>query len=135
VIRAQGDAGFAGGDTVMMRRRHVLPGACALLVVLVVACSQQPAVDLATSLKGIDKARFLTCSGPPLLETSEGGQDRMMFLSNLKRGQAIGLGSPAEGPDVSCSVNAVFQNDRLVSSSFSGNPSMCTLVFGPCLPK
>ena len=59
----------------------------------------------------------------------------MQFLSNLKRGQAIGIGSPAGGPDESCSVNAVFQNDRLVSSDFSGNPSMCTLVFSPCLPK
>jgi hypothetical protein len=119
----------------MMRRRRVLPAACAVLATLAVACSQQPAADLAASLKGIDRARFLTCSGPPLLETPEGGQDRMLFLSNLKRGQAIGVGSAADGPDVSCSVDAVFQNDRLVSSDFSGNPSMCSLVFSPCLPK
>jgi hypothetical protein len=106
-----------------------------MLATLVVACNQQPAVDLATSLKGIDKASFLSCSGPPLLEISEVGQDRMSFLSNLKRGQAIGISSPAGGPDVSCSDDAVFQNDRLVSSDFSGNPSMCALVFSPCLPK
>jgi hypothetical protein len=127
-------ASLDGGIT-MMRRRLVPSAACAMLAALAATCSQQPPVDLATSLKGIDKARFLTCSGPPLLETSEGGQDRMMFLSNLKRGQAIGIGSPADGPDASCSVNAVFQNDRLVSSDFSGNPSMCTLVFSPCLQK
>lgn len=118
-----------------MRRRLVFPVACAVLAALVVACSQHPVPDLAKSLKGIDKARFLTCSGPPLLEMPDGGQDRMVFMSNLKRGQAIGIGSPAGGPDESCSVNAVFQNDRLVSSDFSGNQSMCTLVFGPCLQK
>jgi hypothetical protein len=119
----------------MLRRRRVSAAVCAVLAALTVTCTQQPVADLAASLKGIDKARFLTCSGPPLLETSESGQDRMMFLSNLKRGQAIGVGSAADGPDVSCSVDAVFQNDRLIRSDFSGNPSMCTLVFSACLPK
>jgi hypothetical protein len=32
-------------------------------------------------------------------------------------------------------VDTVFQNDRLVSSTFSGDMSMCSMVFGPCMQK
>jgi hypothetical protein len=32
-------------------------------------------------------------------------------------------------------VDAVFEQDRLVRSVFSGNLSMCGLVFAPCLQK
>lgn len=102
---------------------------------IVQACAQQPVPDLSASLKGIDKAKFLACSGPPLLEYPQAGQDRMSFVTNLKRGQPIGIGTSAALPAESCSVDAVFEQDRLVSSAFSGNPSMCQLVFAPCLPK
>ena len=58
------------------------------------ACTQQPQADLGVALKGIDQARFLACSGPPSLEQPSSGQDRMWFVTNLKRGAAIGLLSP-----------------------------------------
>ncbi len=97
-------------------------------------CSQPAPANLAASLKGIEKARFLSCSGPPLLETSNAGQDHMSFVTNLRRGEAIGVTSPTAFPVASCSVDAVFQNDRLVSSTFSGDTAMCSMVFGPCIP-
>jgi hypothetical protein len=109
--------------------------ACLMLTLIVQACTQQPPADLSTSLKGIDKAKFLACSGPPLLELPQAGQDRMSFVTNLQRGAPIGIVSPAAAPTESCSVDAVFEQDRLVSSVFSGNLSMCQLVFAPCLPK
>jgi hypothetical protein len=98
-------------------------------------CTQQPQVNLSAALSGIDKSRFLTCSGPPSLEIPEGSQDRMWFVANLRRGQNIGVLSPTADPVESCSVAAVFTNARLTSSTFSGNQSMCQVVFGPCLPK
>jgi hypothetical protein len=91
--------------------------------------------DLATSLKGIEKSKFLSCSGPPTLAYPTGGQDRMSFVTNLKRGEAIGIASPAAFAPASCSVDAVFQDDRLLSSQFSGDLAMCNLVFSPCLSK
>jgi hypothetical protein len=100
---------------------------------MLVGCAQQAPVDLAASLKGIAKSKFLTCSGPPLMEFAQSGQDRMSFVTNLKRGQAIGIESPTAFAPDSCSVDAVFEQDRLTSSSFSGNLSMCQLVFSPCL--
>jgi hypothetical protein len=106
-----------------------------VLTLIVQACAQQPPADLSASLKGIEKAKFLACSGPPLLELPQAGQDRMSFVTDLKRGAPIGIASPAALPTESCSVDAVFEQDRLVSSVFSGNLSMCQLVFAPCLPK
>jgi len=102
------------------------------LILAGAACSPQgtPA-DLASSLKGITKSQFLSCSGPPILEFSQGGQDRMSFQTNLKRGQQIGISNPNTLD--SCSVDAVFEQDRLASATFSGNQSMCGLVFTPCL--
>ena len=101
----------------------------------IASCTQQPTPDLSASLKGIDKQRFLSCSGPPAVEFPQGGQDRMSFLTDLRRGSMIGVTNPAAAPTDACSVDAVFENDRLVSSSFSGNQGMCTMVFAPCLPK
>jgi hypothetical protein len=100
------------------------------------ACAPQPATNLNTALQGIEKARFLTCSGPPSLELAQGaGLDRISFMTNLKRGQAIGIASPVAMPAESCSGDAVFENDRLTSLHLSGNQSMCNLVFAPCLNK
>jgi len=103
-----------------------------MVMIMVVACSQ-PAVDLSTSLRGIQKSKFLACSGPATLAYDQGGQDRMSFVTNLKRGQAIGIAGPTFAPVESCSVEAVFEHDRLASSSFGGNPAMCDAVFAPCL--
>ena len=63
--------------------------------------------DLGVALKGIDQARFLACSGPPSLAQPSGGQDRMWFVTNLRRGAAIGLLSPTAPAPESCSVAAV----------------------------
>ena len=104
-----------------------------LCVATLADCSQPAPANLAASLKGIEKSRFLSCSGPPLLATSNAGQDQMSFVTNLRRGETIGVTSPTAFPVASCSVDAVFQNDRLVSSTFSGDMSMCSMVFGPCI--
>lgn len=98
-------------------------------------CAQQPQVDLNAALSGIGKSRFLTCSGPPSLEMPQGTQDRMWFVSNLSRGQTIGVLSPTANAPDSCSVAAVFENSRLTSATFSGNQSMCQVVFAPCVSK
>ena len=110
---------------------------CALVAVVLTlgSCTQQPQADLGVALKGIDQARFLSCSGPPSLEQPSGGQDRMWFVTNLRRGAAIGLLSPTAPAPESCSVAAVFENSHLASATFSGNQSMCQVVFGPCLQK
>jgi hypothetical protein len=75
------------------------------------------------------------CSGPPILEVSEAGQDRMSFVTNLKRGQPIGIGGAAALPAESCSADAVFEGGRLAGLSLAGNQGMCELVFAPCLQK
>ena len=107
---------------------------CAMSGVVILAdCSQPAPGNLAASLKGIEKSRFLSCSGPPLLATSNAGQDHMSFVANLRRGETIGVSSPTAFPVASCSVDAVFQDDRLISSTFSGDMSMCSMVFGPCI--
>jgi len=110
-------------------------GTSIVILIELGACSQQAQPDLATALHGIEKSRFLACSGPPTLEIPQGSQDRMWFVTNLKRGQSIGIMSPAAAAPEDCSVAATFENSRLVSSTFSGNQSMCQLVFGPCLSK
>jgi hypothetical protein len=111
---------------------------CAQVTVVVVtlgSCTQPPQADLGVALQGIDQARFLACSGPPSLEQPSGGQDRMWFVTNLRRGAAIGLSSTTAPAPESCSVAAVFENSRLASANFSGNQSMCQVVFAPCLQK
>jgi len=105
------------------------------LAVALPDCTPQAPIDLAASLKGIEKSRFLSCSGPPILQLPQGSQDRMSFVTNLKRGSTIGIASPTAVATEACSVDAVFQDDRLASADFSGNLSMCNLVFGPCLRK
>lgn len=102
------------------------------ILLIVAGCAQPPPVDLATKLKGISKSQFLTCSGPPIMEYAQQGQDRMSFVTNLRRGQAIGVTSPTAFPVDSCSVDAVFEQDRLVSASFSGSQTMCQWVFASC---
>lgn len=119
----------------MFRNGIHLGQACALLLATLCGCTQPASVDLASSMKGIEESKFLSCSGPPSLEYSEAGQDRMSFLTNLKRGNAIGIVSPMAMPEASCSVDAVFQNGRLVNATFSGDQAMCGLVFSPCLQK
>ena len=104
-----------------------------VLSLMLAACTQQPTQDLGVGLKGIEKSRFLACAGPPVLEFPQGGQDRMSFVTNLKRGDAIGISGPTAFAPASCSVDAVFENSRLVSANFSGDQSMCQLVFSPCL--
>jgi len=70
-----------------------------------------------------------------MLEYAQPGQDRMSFITNLKRGQQIvGAGPSAFAPG-SCSPDAIFEQDRLASSSFSGSLEMCNLVFSPCLGR
>jgi hypothetical protein len=107
----------------------------AAVAVVAQACAPQPTTNLQTALIGIPKPQFLTCSGPPTLELAQADRDRIAFMANLKRGQAIGIASPMALPTESCSGDAVFQNDRLVSLDLSGDQSMCTLVFAPCLQK
>lgn len=116
-------------------QRPGLARSFAVLSVILAGCSMQPPPDLNAQLKGIDKARFLSCSGPPALEMPQGNQDRMSFVTNLKRGEMIGIMNPAAAPLESCSVDALFENDRLVTATFSGNQGMCDLVFAPCLKK
>ena len=53
-----------------------------MTTLLLAACAQQPTQDLSVALKGIEKSRFLACSGPPVLELPQGGQDRMSFVTN-----------------------------------------------------
>ena len=77
-------------EPAMINMTRLLP----LLVLTVAACAQQAPADLPTALKGITKAKFLACAGPPMLEYSQSGQDRMSFVTNLKRGQAIGVAEP-----------------------------------------
>ena len=59
----------------------------------------------------------------------------MWFVTNLDRGQNVGLLSPSADAPNACSVAAVFEGSRLVNATFSGNQSMCQLVFAPCLSK
>jgi hypothetical protein len=111
-------------------RRHSLA-----LVFALTACAQSATSDLGVTLKGIEQSRFLACSGPPVLEYPQGSQDRMSFVTNLRRGESMGVVGPTALPPASCSVDALFENSRLVTGSFSGDLTMCRLVFAPCLPK
>lgn len=113
----------------------VLRGRCLALTLAVVACAQPATQDLGVALNGIEKSRFLACSGPPIIEDAQGGQDRMAFETNLRRGQKIGLSGPSAYPDALCSVTAIFENSRLVRADFSGDMAMCLFVFNPCRPK
>lgn len=116
-------------------RRQVCGRAPIALALFLVTCTPPPQVDLGSALSGIEQSRFLTCSGPPSLELPQGSQDRMWFVTNLKRGETIGAIGPTAAPVESCSVAATFENSRLASATFSGNQSMCQLVFAPCLSK
>jgi hypothetical protein len=119
----------------MYLRANGRVGLVLLSAAAMASCSTQPPVDLSKSVQGMSKAQFIACAGPPSLEFSQGGQDHMAFVTNLKRGQPIGITSPIAAPVESCSVNAIFEQDRLVSSNFSGDLGMCNLVFSPCLGR
>jgi hypothetical protein len=101
----------------------------------IAGCAQQASPDLGVALKGIEQSRFLSCSGPPTLEYPQGNQDHMSFVTNLQQGAAIGVLPQGALAPAACSVDAVFENSRLISATFSGNQSMCQLVFNPCLQK
>jgi hypothetical protein len=103
-----------------------------IVVVLSTACAQQSSQSLQAALQGIDKASFLACSGPPLFESPQGPQDRMSFVTNLARGEAIGIGLDKALTPASCSVDALFVDNRLASANFSGNLTMCDRVFSAC---
>ena len=105
------------------------------LILTLAACAQPATSDLGVALKGIEQSRFLACSGPPTLEYPQGGQDRMAFVTNLQRGESMGIAGPTAFAPASCSVDALFQNSRLVTANFSGDQTMCQLVFAPCLQK
>ena len=105
------------------------------LVLTLAACAQPATSDLGVALQGIEQSRFLACSGPPTLEYPQGDQDRMSFVTNLKRGESMGITSPTAFAPASCSVDALFGNSHLVSANFSGDQTMCQLVFATCLQK
>jgi hypothetical protein len=105
------------------------------LVFALTACTPPATPDLGVALKGIEQSRFLVCSGPPVLEYPQGGRVRMSFVTNLRRGEAMGVVGPTALPPASCSVDALFENSRLVTANFSGDQTMCQLVFAPCMPK
>ena len=116
-------------------RRQTLHKAPIAFALALVTCAPQPQADLGTALSGIEQSRFLACSGPPSLDIPQGTQERMWFVTNLKRGETIGAFGPDAAPVESCSVAAVFENSHLANATFSGNQSMCQLVFAPCLSK
>lgn len=123
--------GALSGDRLAIRKIIC----CVVIVLTEQGCAQETAPDLSVTLEGIEEAKFLACSGPPSLELSQAGQDRMSFVTNLQRDQPIGIASPVAVPTEACSVDAVFEHDRLVNSVFSGNLTMCQLVFASCLQK
>lgn len=114
----------------MFMRRYSLA-----LVLALAACAQPAAPDLGVALKGIEQSRFLACSGPPVLEYPQGSQDRMSFVTNLRRGELMGVVGPTALPPASCSVDALFENSHLVTANFSGDLTMCQFVFAPCMQK
>jgi hypothetical protein len=97
------------------------------------ACAAPSGDNLAAGLKGIDQAKFLSCSGPPSISLTEEGQERMSFLTNGSQG--MGLVNPAAAPMAACLGNAVFQQGKLADVTFSGDPDTCVRVFGPCAQK
>jgi hypothetical protein len=103
------------------------------LLIAASACSEQPPVDLATRLRGIEKSKFLACSGPPQLAYDTAAGERISMVTNLDRGVSTGLRSAASSPVDSCSVDATFAKGRLVSSVFGGNPAICDAVFRACM--
>jgi hypothetical protein len=59
----------------------------------------------------------------------------MSFVTNLKQVEAIGVLAAGAVAHASCSVDAVFENSRLTSGSFSSNQTMRQSVFNLCLQK
>jgi hypothetical protein len=105
------------------------------LVFTLAACAQQTTPGLGAALTEIGQSRFLAWSGPPVLEFPQGSQDRMSFVTNLRQGQSMGVVDPTGLPPTSCTADALFENARLVSAKFSGELTMCPLVFVPCLQE
>ena len=115
--------------------RTTQAGRLALAWGALAACTAQPpSGDLQASLLGVTKSTFTQCSGPPQLSETVGNQERMSFLTNRTGG--IGPFSAASAPVFACSSNAVFQNNRLVSVTFTGSPGgVCNDVFANCRDK
>jgi hypothetical protein len=80
---------------------------CVVVALIEQACAQQAPPDLSVALMGIDKATFLTCSGLPSLELPQAGQERMSFVTNLRRGSPIGITNPTAAAPESCSADTV----------------------------
>jgi hypothetical protein len=123
----QFEVGADAGGVMPVRGQKVI------LVLALTACSQPAASDLGVALKGIEQSRFLACSGPPVLSYPQGNQLRMSFVTALDRGASIGIAGPTALPPASCSVGALFENSRLVAANFSGDVTMCQLVFACCV--
>jgi hypothetical protein len=85
-------------------------------------CVQPAAPDLDVALKGIEQTRFPVCSGPPILGYAQGRQDRMSFVTNLRRGETTGIVGPTALPPASCLMNALCKNSRLVDASLRAAP-------------
>jgi hypothetical protein len=99
------------------------------------ACSSSPSVNLSTQLRGIDKSKFLACSGPPQLDYMTAGQERISMVTSLAHGAMIPVGVASPMPVESCSVDAVFEKGRLIAATFVGNRAMCDQVFAPCTTR
>ena len=92
------------------------------LVFALTSCAPPATPDLGVALKGIEQSRFLACSGPPVLEYPQGSQERMSFVTNLRRGETTGIVGPTALPPASCLMNALCKNSRLVDASLRAAP-------------
>ena len=103
------------------------------IIVLAASCSQPAEVNLSTSLEAFRNPSSSRAPGPQAWNTTRG--DRTGCRSSRTCSAVKQWGSPGRprSPSSSCSVEAVFEHDRLVSSNFSGNAAMCNAVFAPCL--
>jgi hypothetical protein len=102
------------------------------LAIALAACTTSPPENLSAQLRGIEKPKFLACSGPPQLDYMMAGQERMSLVTNLAHGALIPVGVTWPMPMQSCSVDAVFEHGRLIAVTFSGNHATCNQVFAPC---
>ncbi len=118
----------------MRKRQHNMRYRTPLTVVLLLAAcgAQQSSQSLQAGLQGVDKASFLACAGPPILDMPDGNRERMSFVTDLRRGAPIGIGLDQQMPQEQCSVDALFVDNKLASANFTGNLTMCDRVFSPC---
>jgi hypothetical protein len=105
------------------------------LAIALAACASSPPANLSAQLRGIEKSKFLACSGPPQLDYMAAGQERMSLVTNLAHGAMIPVGIASPMPVESCSVDAVFEQGRLITATFGGNRAICDQVFAPCTTR